>query len=715
MEAHERLLSKIRVGLEDKRRRAALYLGTEDDREKCEKAYAEMPDSDALLREARRIKREAIGHHDENLERFIQAAKSMGVNIHLAPDAETAVRLVVNLAHRAGAKRIAKAKSMTSEEVELRQHLEKEGFDVVETDLGERIIQLANQRPSHMVAPAIHMTVEEITELFSKKLGREIPADPERITAIARESLRETFLRADVGITGANFAVADSGAMVIISNEGNARLVTALPRMTIAVLGSEKIIANTADALILMQALIMSAAGRRLTSYVTIMKGGSKLAQTGLGQEQHIVILDNGRSKMRADPAFREALYCLRCGACMDTCPTFRIFGGHVFGHIYTGPIGIPWTEYTATPDEAGEFAPLCISCGLCQRACPEDINIPLLIAQVKERYTKRHGQLSINRSLCNYEAFVSFASATSPLSNLILERRVFRRALQKLLSIDARRPFPKFTRHTFKKWFRSHASTGSRTVAYFVDTYADMCEPDIGKAVVGILELNGARVTVPKQVGSGMPAFLYGDVQRTRRAAEFNVRHLAKTIRNGCEVVSSEPTATYCLRDLYPRLLSSAEADLVAAHSHDLFEYLLQLHEEGRFRVDFPNANTEPAVYYSPCHTRSVYGKSHALEVLKLIGVDARSVRYNTCCGIAGTFGFKEGAEGYDVSMAIGETLFERLKALNLPLVITESSVCKMQIEHGTWLRVLHPATLLWNLYQTRAVDLGPASSRKT
>jgi Fe-S oxidoreductase len=555
-----------------------------------------------------------------------------------------------------------------------------------------------------MVAPAIHMTVEKITELFSKKLGREIPPNPERITAIARESLRETFLRADVGITGAIFAIADSGAIIIVSIVGNARLVTALPRMTIAILGSEKIIPNTADAFTLVQALVMSAAGRRLTSYVTFMKGGSKLAQSGEGQEQHIIILDNGRSKMRADPMFREALYCLRCGACMDTCPTFRIFGGHVFGHIYTGPIGIPWTEYTATPDQAGEFAPLCISCGLCQRACPEDINIPLLIAQVKERYTERHGQLSINSTLCNYEAFVSFASATSPLSNFILGRRVFRRALQKLLGIDARRSFPKFTHHTFKKWFRSHPSTGSRAVAYFVDTYADMCEPDVGKAVVAILEFNGCRVTLPKQVGSGMPAFLYGDVQRTTRAAEFNVRHLAEAVRNGCEVVSSEPTATYCLRDLYPRLLPSAEAELVAAHSYDLLEYLLHLHEEGRFRVDFPNAKTESAAYYSPCHTRSVCGKSHALEVLKLIGADVRPVRYNTCCGIAGTFGFKEGAEGYDLSMAIGETLIERLKAMNLPLVITESSVCKMQIEHGTSLRVLHPATVLWNMYQSQA-----------
>jgi L-lactate dehydrogenase complex protein LldF len=699
-EAHERLIREIKEGIADKRRRAQLYVGTESNREASEKAFSTLRNGDWLLQEARRIKRESIRHLDENLKQFTKAANDSGVQVHFAEDGAAAVRLVVALARRAGAKQIAKAKSMTSEEIELRQRLEEEGFDVVETDLGERIIQIAHQRPSHITAPAIHMTVEEITQLFSKNLGRELPPDSSTITAVARESLRSIFLQADVGVTGANFAVADSGAIVIVSNEGNARLVTALPRMTIAILGSEKIVPNIVDAITSIQALVLSHAGRKLTSYVSIMRGGSKLAQTGQEQEQHVIFIDNGRSAMLADPDFREALYCLRCGACMDTCPTFRLFGGHVFGHIYPGPIAVPWTEYTAAPDTAGEFAPLCISCGLCQRVCPEDINIPLLIAQVKERYTERHGQLSVNRALCNYERFVSFASATAPISNFVMKRKAFRFVLQALLGLDARRPFPKFTQHTFKKWFSSRTSNGSRQVVYFVDTYADMCEPEIGKAVVAILEYNGCRVTLPKQVGSGIPAFLYGDMKRTTRAADFNVPHLAEAIRNGCEIVSSEPTATYCLKELYPRLLNSDDARLVAAHSHDFFEYLLELHHEGKLRT-FPGANMQPAAYYSPCHTRSVYGKSNALKILKLAGVNVQPVRYTTCCGIAGTFGFKKGPEGYDVSMAIGETLFERLKALSVSQVITESSVCKMQIEHGTSLPAIHPAIVLWNLCQ--------------
>ena len=171
---------------------------------------------------------------------------------------------------------------------------------------------------------------------------------------------------------------------------------------------------------------------------------------------------------------------------------------------------------------------------------------------------------------------------------------------LQTFLGLDSRRPFPKFTRHTFKKWFSSRTSSGSRSVAYFVDTYADMCEPEIGKAVVGILEYNDCRVILPKQVGSGIPAFLYGDMKRTARAAEFNVPQLAEAVRSGCEIVSSEPTATYCLKELYPRLLSSDEARLVAAHSHDLFDYLLELHREGKLR-NFPRADMQPVAYYSP------------------------------------------------------------------------------------------------------------------
>ena len=702
-QAHERLLTKIREGLQDKRRRAALYLGTEGVRETSEQAYSNLPESESFLREARRIKREAIENLDQNLSRFIHAAESSGAKVYLAKDAASAVQIVLSIARNSGAKRIVKSKSMTSEEIELRQHLEHNGYGVIETDLGERIVQIANQRPSHLVAPALHMSVEEIAELFSKQYGRRIPPDPEQITTIARDSLREIFLTADIGITGANFAVADSGSLVIVTNEGNARLVTALPPITIATLGVEKIVGNIADALNLLQALVLSATGQRMTSYVTLVKGRSRLARNAHQPEQHIIILDNGRSAMRPDPVFREALYCIRCGACNDICPTFRLFGGHVFGHIYTGPIGIPWTEYTAPTGIAGALAPLCISCGLCQHACPEDIDIPFLIAKVKEAYVNKHGQLSVNRTLVNYEKLVSLASATAPLSNFMLRRRVVRRLAEKAMGIDARRPFPKFTRHTFKKWFRSHVSVGSRPVAYFVDTYADLCDPEIGKAVVGILEENDCRVSVPEQVGSGMPAFLYGDLRPTRDAAEFNVKHLAEAVRCGSEVVSSEPTATYCLKELYPRLLGTAEAELVAAHSRDLFDFLLRLHRDGKLRLEFPQSKNEPAAYYSPCHTRSVYGKSPALQVLMLAGVDLQTVRYNTCCGIAGTFGYKKGAEGYDVSMAIGETLLDRIKATNLQLVVTESSVCKMQIEFGTGLPVLHPATALWSLYESK------------
>jgi len=698
---HRALLEQIKKGIEDRTRRAALYAGTEVGCELAERIYASLPTSKSLLEKAKRIKREAIDQLQANLERFIEAAMSAGIEVHLVPDAATAVNLVIRLVRDANARCIVKTKSMTTEEIELRTHLEREGFDVVETDLGERIIQLADQRPSHLVAPAIHMTVQEVTDLFSRKFGRRLPTDPEQITSVARESLREEFLRADVGITGANFAIADSGAIVLVTNEGNARLVTALPKMTIAVFGVEKVVGNTADVFTLMQALIMSGAGRRMTSYVSMIKGGSRLAKNGQMQKQHYVIVDNGRMQMRHDPDFREALYCVRCGACNDICPTFRILGGHVFGHIYTGPMAIPWTAYTTGFDIAGRFSELCISCGLCRKACPEDIDLPLLIAKVKERYAERHGRRMINQLLVRYETFIRIASVSSPLTNFVLRRRIIRQLLERLVGIDSRRPFPEFTHRTFTRWFESHTSVGARKVAYFVDTFADMCDPEIGKSVIQVLEANDCRVALPRQKGSGMPAFLYGDIKATVKAARFNVHHLAEAVRDGYEVVSSEPTATYCLRELYPRLLRSAEAAVVAQHSHDFFEYLLNLKAQGEMKMSFKRNVVEPAIYYPPCHTRSAYEESPALRLLRSVGLDLETVRYNTCCGIAGTFGFKKGAEGYDVSIAIGETLFNRIKAMQRPIVFTESSVCKMQIEHGTSLRVIHPAIVLRQLYQ--------------
>jgi iron-sulfur cluster protein len=695
-ERHEQLLQSIQQSLHDIERRKALYVGTESMRELSELCYGEMADAEALLGRAREIKRTAIDDWNGNLERFMKTARENGAKVHYAGDAEEAVGYVVRIARDRNARVIIKTKSMTGEEIRLTHRLSDEGFEVVETDLGERVVQIAHERPSHLVAPAIHMTVDQIAKILSEFYGKETPRDPEALTSLVRESLHEDFFRGQIGIIGANFAVADSGAVGIVTNEGNARLVTSLPSTLIAIAGREKIVPSLEDAFVLLQALVQSAGARKITSYVTFLAGKSPL---GFGDpsvgEFHLIVLDNGRSKMREDLAFREALSCIRCGACMDACPTFRLVGGHVFGHIYVGPIGIPWTYFVHDARKAGEIAPLCISCGLCREACPEDIDLPFLIGKVKESDVAERGQLWVNRVMLSYESFVNLASATSPISNFLMRRGVFRVLLEKAIGLDRRRPLPAFTRHTLQNWNRSRPrKRGPKKVAYFVDTFADRNETSIGKAVVEILEANDCTVEVPRQRGTGMPAFLYGNAKKTSKAAEYNVRSLRGLVEEGFEVVTSEPTANYCLRELYPRLLGTSDAALVAAHSTDVFAYLLQskpysLRASGR-------EDDRAIAYYNPCHTRSVYSSSPALEALRRTGVRVEQVRYNTCCGMAGTFGFKKGVEGYDVSMEIGKTLFERIRAMQARVIATESSVCKMHIEHGCKLPVEHPIMLL-------------------
>jgi Fe-S oxidoreductase len=275
------------------------------------------------------------------------------------------------------------------------------------------------------------------------------------------------------------------------------------------------------------------------------------------------------------------------------------------------------------------------------------------------------------------------------------MRRGTFRVLLEKAIGLDRRRPLPAFTRHTLQKWNRSRRrKRGSKKIAYFVDTFADRNDTSIGKAVVEILEANDCTVEIPRQVGTGMPAFLYGNAKKTAKAAAYNVQSLARLVEEGFEVVTSEPTANYCLRELYPKLLGTSDASLVAAHSMDIFAYLLQSMPDS-FRTS-ERENNRTIAYYNPCHTRSVYSSSPALEALRRTSVRVEQVRYNTCCGMAGTFGFKKGVEGYDMSMEIGKTLFERIRAMQANLVATESSVCKMHIEHGCKLQVEHPIKLL-------------------
>jgi len=309
--------------------------------------------------------------------------------VHFATTAAEARAVILEIGRRAGARMAVKSKSMATEEIHLNEALEEAGIVPVETDLGEYIIQLAHERPSHIIAPAIHKTKGQIADLFGKELKRTVPADPEALTQLARGELREKFLQADLGITGANFAVADTGTVVLVTNEGNGRMVTSLPRVHVAVMGVEKVVPSMSDLMVFLAILAKSATGQKLSVYTTLVQGPRRAGELEGPEEFHLVLLDNGRVDQLAGP-LREALYCLRCGACLNVCPVYRQIGGHAYGHTYPGPIGILLTAMLNGPGSVKELAHASSLCGACADACPVRIDIPRMLIELRRQVDEK-------------------------------------------------------------------------------------------------------------------------------------------------------------------------------------------------------------------------------------------------------------------------------------------------------------------------------------
>jgi len=342
-------------------------------------------DFSALREKASAIRMEVLDNLPAYLERFTVQATQSGAQVHRATDGASANAIIAEILRSRNVKMVAKGKSMVSEETHLNAHLEQEGFEVVETDLGEYIIQLEGETPSHIIVPAIHKNRQQVGRLFADRLGVDYSEDPQVLTRIARKVLREKFLAADAGISGANFAIADSGSLVLFTNEGNGRMVTSVPPLHIAILSIEKILPSLADLPTFMRLLPRSATGQMLTSYVSILTGTRKADDvTGAG-ELHIVLLDNGRSGILEGDC-REMLKCIRCGACMNVCPVYRTVGGHAYGWTYPGPMGIVLTTLLTGMAGSHPLVDASTLCGACNDACPVKVPLQEMILRQRNR-----------------------------------------------------------------------------------------------------------------------------------------------------------------------------------------------------------------------------------------------------------------------------------------------------------------------------------------
>ena len=366
--------------------------------DKRAQARSRLAEFDSLRDEARDIKNHVLEHLDLYLSRYEEKVKESGGHVHWASTAEDARQIIADICAGAGAKKVTKGKSMVSEEIALNDHLESEGLEVVETDLGEYIIQIRNEGPSHIIAPAVHLTKKQVEADF-RRVHDDLPADrnlddPSVLVGEARAKLREQFLSADVGITGANMLVAETGSSIIVTNEGNGDLTQILPRVHVVIASLEKIVPTLEDASTILRVLARSATGQEFTTYTTFSTGPRRIDDPDGPEEYHVVLLDNGRTEMLGSE-FQDMLRCIRCGACMNHCPVYHAVGGHAYGWVYPGPMGAVLTPSLAGIDETAHLPHASTFCGRCESVCPMRIPLPKMMRAWRERSFAK-GQLSL-------------------------------------------------------------------------------------------------------------------------------------------------------------------------------------------------------------------------------------------------------------------------------------------------------------------------------
>lgn len=417
---------------------------------------AELPEWEELREQAHRIKREMIEHHAENLDAFERNARHKGIEVFRAKDAREANRLAEDIARKHGVKRIVKSKSMVTEEIGFNDYMIDKEFEVIETDLGEYIIQLAHESPSHLTAPALHKSRLEIAELFREKLGIPYTEDPGELTEIARKVLREKFLTAEMGVTGANFAIIESGGIAIVENEGNARMCATLPPVHVAFIGMERLIPHVSDLSLFLTLLCRSATAQRLTSFVSVINGPRQPGAYDGPEHLYYIIIDNKRSTLLNDEQLKQALYCIRCGACYNTCPVYQNIGGHAYGWVYQGPIGAIITPQFLGLEEAKALPFASSLCGSCTDICPVKIPLHHLLLYQRQRIVRQKLSSGVEKA-----AFKGFSFAARSSKRFAAAGKLGGR-LQRMLPLKfavpgwtKSREMPEIKTRSFREWWK--------------------------------------------------------------------------------------------------------------------------------------------------------------------------------------------------------------------------------------------------------------------
>jgi iron-sulfur cluster protein len=633
----------------------------------------------------------AADHQEQLASQFQKCAEAKGASVFRSSDPAQVRQYILDLARERGVQRIVKSKSMASEEIHLNAALEQAGLTVDETDLGEWIIQLAHQTPSHMVMPAIHMTKEEVTEVFNSEVEPGQSPDIPRLVKFARGKLRPKFLAADMGITGANIAVAETGSLVIVTNEGNARLVSTLPNIHVAIVGIEKLVETFQDVQPILTALPRSATGQLLTSYVSVISG--PVANTdGSPKELHIILMDNHRSDMAKDPMFKQALQCIRCATCLNVCPVFRLVGGHVFGKTYTGGIGTILTAWFDELKKADDIQGLCIQCGSCVDVCPGKIDIPGLILELRRRLVVEKGQSLAMKGIFavvnNRRVFHGMLRMASLTQKPFTKGRFIRHLPLFLSDLTDFRSLPAIAAVPFRDQIKTiQQPQGRGKVAFYAGCLIDFAYPEMGESLVKIMNKAGLEVVFPDdQTCCGAPARYNGAYEVAAQNARDNIKALLRTEVE--YVVSACPTCTVALKQDFIETFRSlgvtdalADAERLAAKTIDFSTLVKRLVDAGRLTFK-DGEDLGRITYHDSCHLkRTLKASDEPRQLLKQAGHSIEEMyECDTCCGMAGSYSLKLP----ELSAPILERKLNNIKATGASRVVMDCPGCVMQIRGG-------------------------------
>jgi len=678
-------------------------------------------DFDALSQEIRRIKENSIANLPQLVEQFKSQAAKAGAVVYEAEDAEAACEYILKLAQEHQVKHIVKSKSMLGEEIELREHLESAGIGVTETDIGEWIVQLARERPAHLVGPAVHKTMEQVAELVSKATGQELGTEPQALLDATRRVLRRAYIEAEMGISGANIAIAETGTLTIVTNEGNGCMATTLPPIHVAVVGYEKIVPGWKDAAAIFRLLSRCTAGMKMPVYVSHITGPSRtdalsgkvLYGAGGPAEVHIVFVDNGRWQMRETEEFREALYCIKCGACLNVCPVFASVAGQTYGYIYHGGVGAILTAFLHDVDEAEEVASLCLGCMACKAACPARIDIPRMITRLRASLAEEKGLPWLNKMA--YRGILKYPDRMRKLikvgtylqrpfvdKDLMIRRLpIPLNSLTKAISLPALASEPLLEKLTN---FQLPVPSDKPRVALYAGCVASYLYPEVGEHVMKITDECGAKPYYPEgQACCGAPAYFAGDVETALGLAKTNI--VALEVKKPDYIITVCPGCAAMLKKEYLNLTVAEprwnqRARVLAERIRDFSQLVLELTPSTREK---PLRNHK-VTYHDPCHLKRGIGVvNEPRELLKREGFElVEMAEADACCGFGGhvVLSYPE------LSKSILNRKLDSIEATGVEMVVTNCLPCVLQLRGGfdkrrSHIKVMHSAELLANNFE--------------